>query len=260
VDEPERDRLYGLPLAEFIRARNRLAARLRKAGRADDAAEIVRLRKPGAPLWAINQVARRDPGAVARLIEATDALRRAQLGRAARDDLGPRATAQRAALDRLVDHAASLLHPGGPDAPAATRARLSATALGAAADPRAHEDLRRGRLARELSAPGFEVFAGARPAAPPAPPSRGFRADTRSRRDAEARVRAADRAVRAVRMEARTLDARADRLARTASGAERAASAARQAAEQARQAADQAGVRVRVAEEALAAARRPRVE
>jgi len=38
VDERERDRLYGLPLEEFVRARNGLAARLRKAGQTDAAA------------------------------------------------------------------------------------------------------------------------------------------------------------------------------------------------------------------------------
>jgi hypothetical protein len=266
VDERERDRLYGVPLAEFVRARNELAARLRKAGKADAAAEIARLRKPSAPLWAINQLARTDPGAIARLIETTEALRSAQLGRQRGGDPGARAAAQRSALEDLVDRAASLLHPGGSpggspsgsEVPADTRGRLSASFLGAAADRHLREDLRRGRLDRELSAPGFEVFAGARPVPAPAPaPAARPRRDARQRRAAEARAEAA---VRAARKHARALEAKADRLTRAAAAAERAAASRKEAAERARQAASQAGAGLREAEERLAAARRPRVE
>jgi hypothetical protein len=259
LEERERDRLYGLPLEEFVRARNGLAARLRKAGKTDAAAEIATLRKPSAPLWAINQLARTDPAAVTRLLDATDALRSAQLGRDRGGDPGARAAAQRAALDQLVDRAASLLYPGGSDVPADTRARLSASLLGAAADRGLREDLRRGRLDRELKAPGFEVFAGARPvtAAPPPAPARPPRRDARRQREAEARAEAA---VRAARKEARALEAKADRLARAAAEKERAAASAKEAAERARQAAGEAGAGLRAAEERLAAVHQTRVE
>lgn len=253
--DSERDRLYGLPLEEFVGARNALAARLRKAGKAEAAAEIARLRKPSAPLWAINRLARTDPGAVAGLIEATDALRDAQLGRRGGGEPGARAATQRAALERLVDRAAALLHPSAADVPADTRARLSASLLGAATDRDAREDLRRGRLDRELKAPGFEVFAGARPvtpaAPPPAPPSR---LDARKQREAEARAQAA---VRAARKRARALQATAERLARAAAEKERSAVTAKEGAERARQAAGEAAAGLRAAEERLAAARQP---
>jgi hypothetical protein len=254
VDERERDRLYGVPLEEFVRARNALAARLRKSGKADAATQIARLRKPSAPLWAINQLARTDPAAVAGLIEATEALRDAQLGRPRGGDPGARAAAQRTALEGLADRAAALLHPESADVPADTRARLSASLLGAATDRDLREDLRRGRLDRELKAPGFEVFAGARPVTPAAPPRAPSRADARRRREAEARAEAA---VRAARKEARALEARADRLARAAASAARAAATAKEAAERARQAAGEAGAGLRAAEERLAAARQP---
>jgi hypothetical protein len=260
VEDWERDRLYGLPLEEFVRARNGLAARLRKAGKTDAAAEIAALRKPSAPLWAINQLARTDPGAVARLLDATDALRSAQLGRDRGGDPGARAAAQRGALDRLVDRAASLLYPDGSDVPADTRARLSASLLGAAADRGLREDLHRGRLDRELKAPGFEVFAGARPVTPAATtpaPARPPRRDARRQREAEARAEAA---VRAARKEARALEAKADRLARAAAEKERAAASAKEAAERARQAASGAGAGLRAAEERLAGVHRTRVE
>jgi hypothetical protein len=251
VDARERDRLYGLPLEEFVRARNALAARLRKAGHADAAAGIAALRKPSAPLWAINQLARKDPGVVTRLLDATDALRKAQLGRDRGGDPGARAAAQRTALEELVDRAAALLHPDGSDVPADTRGRLSASVLGAAADRHLREDLRHGRLAEELKAPGFEVFAGARPVT--APPRR----EGRRSREAEARAQAA---VSAARKEARTLEAKADRLARAAADAERTAATAKEAAERARQDAHQAEAGLRAAQERLAAARQTRVE
>jgi hypothetical protein len=252
--DSERDRLYGLPLEEFVGARNALAARLRKAGKAEAAAEIARLRKPSAPLWAINQLARRDPDAVAGLIEATGALRDAQLGRRGGDP-GARAATQRAALEGLVDRAAALLHPGAADVPADTRARLSASLLGAATDRDVREDLRRGRLDHELKAPGFEVFAGARPVTPVAPsPARPSRVEARKQREAEARAQAA---VRAARKRARALQATAERLARAAAEKERSAATAKEAAERARQAAGEAGAVLRAAEERLAAAHQP---
>jgi hypothetical protein len=255
VEERERDRLYGVPLDEFVRERNGLAARLRKAGKADAAAEIAALRKPSAPLWAINQLARTEAPAIARLLEATDALRDAQLGRPRGGDPTARAAAQRTALEELVDRAASLLHPEAAEVPADTRARLSATLLGAATDRDLREDLRRGRLDRELKAPGFEVFAGTRPTRPAAPPpSRPARADARRQREAEARAEAA---VRAARKRARALQATAERLARAAAEKERSAATARQAAERAREAASEAGAGLRAAEERLAAARQP---
>jgi hypothetical protein len=253
----ERDRLYGLPLEEFVRARNGLAARLRKAGRTDAAAEIAALRKPSAPVWAINQLARAEAGAITRLLDATDALRNAQLGRDRGGDPGARAVAQRTALEQLVDRAAALLHPHGSDVPADTRARLSASLLGAAADRDLREDLRRGRLDRELKAPGFEVFAGARPVTPTAPPPARPRVDARRHRKAEARAQAV---VRAARKEALALAAKADQLARAAAEKERAAASAKEAAEHARQAASEAGAGLRAAEERLAAAHQTRVE
>ena len=55
--DPEIARLYAVPLAEFTPARNALAARLRKAGQADEAEAVKALRKPTPPVWAINQAA-----------------------------------------------------------------------------------------------------------------------------------------------------------------------------------------------------------
>src|SRR5438552_2908454 len=74
-----RDELYSTPPQAFVRARNALAARLRQRGRAREAAEIGRLRKPSGALWLVNRLANTDPSGVRRLIDAADRLRRAQL-------------------------------------------------------------------------------------------------------------------------------------------------------------------------------------
>jgi hypothetical protein len=60
VREP--DDLYALPLEEFTAARNELARSLKAAGDADEAARVKKLKKPPVSAWAVNQLARDDPG------------------------------------------------------------------------------------------------------------------------------------------------------------------------------------------------------
>jgi hypothetical protein len=159
----DRDRdleeLYAVAPSEFTRARNAKAAALKAAGQVAEARAVQRLTKPSAPLWAVNQLARLAPKQVDRLIDAVQQVQRRQL----RD---PRAAAeamqtQRAELAALTDRAASALTEAGYRPSSATLERVSNTLLGAAVDRQLAADLRRGRLAAELAAPGFEVLAGA---------------------------------------------------------------------------------------------------
>ena len=72
------DRLYRLPLGEFVQVRNELAAALKKSGDPDAAKRIRDLAKPSASAWAVNQLywtARRE---LDELINASDRYRRAQ--------------------------------------------------------------------------------------------------------------------------------------------------------------------------------------
>jgi hypothetical protein len=159
----DRDRileeLYAVAPSEFTRARNAKAAALKAAGHVAEARAVQRLSKPSAPLWAANQLARLAPKQVDRFVDAVQQVQRRQL----RD---PRAAAeamqaQRAELAALTDRAASALTKAGYRASSATLERVSNTLLGAAVDRGLASDLRRGRLAAELAAPGFEVLAGA---------------------------------------------------------------------------------------------------
>jgi hypothetical protein len=159
----DRDRileeLYAVAPSEFTRARNAKAAALKAAGHVAEARAVQRISKPSTPLWAANQLARLAPKQVDRFIDAVQQVQHRQL----RD---PRAAAeamqmQRAELAVLIDRAASALTKAGYQASSATLERVSNTLLGAAVDRGLASDLRHGRLAAELAAPGFEVLARA---------------------------------------------------------------------------------------------------
>ena len=64
--------LYGLPLDEFVKARDTLAKELRKAGKTEAADEVKALRKPSVSAWTVNQLARRYPQELKALVKTGD--------------------------------------------------------------------------------------------------------------------------------------------------------------------------------------------
>jgi hypothetical protein len=213
------DELEAAPPSEFIRARNALAAKLRKAGRTGEAAAIARLRRPSVALWLVNRIARGDPAGIRKLVEAADRLRRAHL----RD---PRAvpettTGHRAALQHLMEQAEPLLTQAGMRPSVDVTRRVHATLSAASADPSQHTFLRQGRLAKEMAPGGFEVLGGApsrhlrlvKPApAREARQSPATRVDPRQRRDEERKQRqAAEREAKAQQAAAKKRAAEAAR-------------------------------------------------
>jgi hypothetical protein len=190
--------LYAVSPGEFTRVRNARVADLRKSGHTDVAEAVRRLRRPTATLWATNQLAHAEPTRLAAFIDAVGELRRVQL----RDPgaVAETLTRQRAALDTLVDAARRHLVSGGFKATPGSLARIARTLQGAAVDRQHIDELRHGRLTRELAAPGFEVFAGARPGRLAI--LSGGKATARAARAAEARqrrARAAEESERAAR-------------------------------------------------------------
>ena len=153
------EQLYRVPLSAFTRERTAVATALRKGGQPAQAHAVSQLRRPSAPLWATNQLAHEDPKRLAGFIDSVELVRRTQLRdpRAAGETL----QRQRAELDTLVARAGDLLALQGQRATPATQRRISDTLLGAAVDRLRAQELREGRLTQELSAPGFEVLAGA---------------------------------------------------------------------------------------------------
>lgn len=69
------DRLQAVPLEDFVAERKRLAKELRDAGDRESAATLAKLPKPTPPAWALNRLAREEPGLLGAWLEAAEALR-----------------------------------------------------------------------------------------------------------------------------------------------------------------------------------------
>jgi hypothetical protein len=206
-----------------VRARDELARRLKKEGRPDEAQEVKRLAKPPAPVWAINQLARRRRADVRALLKAAARLREVQ--GSGRGDFAKAASAERAAVAKLVAAAAGILREGGAAPTDSTVARVATTLHAAAASDEAREDLERGRLTAELEPPGFGALLGAVPEPPASKPAdevaqarerraaRDDLADARSHADAaQERLEAAEEGVADARDELERAEAEAARL------------------------------------------------
>jgi hypothetical protein len=152
------DDLYGLPLGDFTKARNDLARRLRKEGQRDEADAVKALRKPTAPAWALNQLARRRPKDVEQLLAAGKELREAHEALLAGGDRAalPRASAQeRELVDRLARGASAVAAEAGTAGTAALDEKIRGTLHAAALDEETASELESGRLVREREAVGM---------------------------------------------------------------------------------------------------------
>jgi hypothetical protein len=157
--DDEIDRLYGLPIEEFIPARDALSKELRDAGRRGEATAIKKLSKPTVAAWAVNQAVRSQPRAARELWDAGDALARVQeavlSGKGSGADLREAADRERLALDPLVDAARGLLTSSGGDLSETTIDRVRSTLQAAAIDMDAREDVAAGRAVRERAPRGL---------------------------------------------------------------------------------------------------------
>jgi hypothetical protein len=218
----EIDRLYGLPLDEFTRARDELARRARQEGDGEAAAEIKQLRKPSLPAWIVNQLARQRELDVQRLLKAGEQLAGAQ-AEAIRAQSGDAFLAarrdQQHALEALAARAREILADAGRGAAALERVLATLRAGSLTEDGRAL--LKGGRLTEELEPPGFEALAGlelpAGPAAPAAPKPatearRRVRDLQRELRTLDTQAAAAERRAAQLRKELKDAEAEAGRL------------------------------------------------
>src|SRR4051812_50101125 len=80
--------LFRVPPDRFVAERDALVKELRSVDRDDDAAAVKALRKPTATVWALNQLADRDPDALTALFDSGRALRAAQSEAIAGDTSG----------------------------------------------------------------------------------------------------------------------------------------------------------------------------
>lgn len=161
VDEAA-DRLYGLPLDEFTAARNAAVKELRDRGLRAEADEVKALPKPSVAAWAVNQLTRRRHADLDDFLDAAAAARDAQLGGAPAEEAREAIKEMRDALDRLVGAARDEV---GAKASEAVVARIRQSLEAAAVDDEAAEEIRRGRLAKELEPAGFGTLAAHAPPA-----------------------------------------------------------------------------------------------
>src|SRR5919204_2277180 len=218
--EEEIDRLYGLPLDEFTRARDELARRVRREGDGALAAEVKQLRKPTLPAWVVNQLARQRKLDMQRLLKAGEQLAgaqaeaiRAQTG----DALLEARRDQQHALEGLAAGAREILADAGRGS--APLDRVLATLRAGSLTEEGRALLKAGRLTEELEPPGFEALAGLdipagppRPAAKPAEVRRRIRDLQRELRALETQAAAAKRPAGELREELEAGQAEVTRL------------------------------------------------
>ena len=255
MTDPLRD-LFAVPPAEFTAARDALAKELRAKGRDAQAKEVASLRRPTAPVWAVNQLARRAPADVEELLDSSERVRHAQVRGAAGDELRAAMAAQRAALAKLEKGAEQVLRGAGLQAsPGALRTVQSTLQAGATGSREQREALRTGTLREALEPTGFEALLGAgmkptparshppstspshSPSASrsPSPSHSATRAAARAAA-AEAKRRAAEaREAKRRSREAARLERRLRQLEARAASADQAATKARAAVESARE-------------------------
>jgi hypothetical protein len=250
MESSEDNDLYGLPLADFTKARDELARRLRREGRRDEAEDVKALRKPTVAAWALNQLARRRPGDVERLLATGERLREAQEALLAGGDrvaLQRASAEERDLVDKLTRDATAVAGEARTSATGSLEERIRGTLRAAALDRQTAGELAAGRLVREREAAGLfggapvetarpgKAASAARPRGRAVEPTRkGHTEKAAERRRQVERELAAARAEeqKANREHARAIKA-ADRAGRQAEGAGRRADAARERAQQA---------------------------
>ena len=183
--------LYGLPLKDFVAARNALAKELKAAGRRDEAAAVAKLAKPTVAAWAANQVLRTQTAAAKDLFAAGDAL-----GKAGAKDLREAMARHREAIGVLLDAARGLLDPDGRSLSDQTLERVQQTLHAASLDPELREAAETGTLTREHVFSGLPDKVGGakrKPATKKKPPKRDAAAE-RKKKAYAAKLRAAEEA------------------------------------------------------------------
>ena len=159
--EAEVDALFQLPLSEFTAARNALAARLKKAGRADEAERVKSIQKPPASAWAVNQVYWRHPKDIEALLAAGERFRKAQAAQLAGKsaDLRDLLNERRETLATLMTRASGLLRDGGHAVSPDSTRRIATTLESLATWGKTDGAPQAGRLTDDLDPPGFEALA-----------------------------------------------------------------------------------------------------
>jgi hypothetical protein len=242
-DVTDVDRLFAVPLEDFVAERKAVAKELRAAGEREAAAEVAKLPKPTPPAWALNQLAREEPEVVGAWLDVAEELREvsADPGAGLREAMAAHRDATRTLLGMVRDRA----RPGGKPLSEPMLERVRELLQAATVDASVAEALRAGRVVEGAEVPAFTA-AGEGGEGPGRASSRSA-APSRSRSSAAAERRAAKE-----REAERKAKERADRLAEL----ERHISAAEEELVRLRDEAAEGDAAVAAADERLEEARR----
>ncbi len=166
--ETEIDRVYGVPLDEFVGERDKLAKRLKADGEPEASERVKALRKPTVGAWALNQAVRRRRAETDALLGTGERLRAAHEELLSGGDVGAlRETMQeeRSLTSVIADCAEVIASENGKSGPA-LRDRVRATLHAATVDEEARDELAAGRFVRERTAVGLGAFGAADAPAP----------------------------------------------------------------------------------------------
>jgi len=155
--DAEIDTLFQLPLAEFTQARNALASRLKKDGRADDAARVKALAKATATAWAVNQLYWSDRRDVEHLLALSAKVRKAHTG--APEDLRELLEERRELVSELAGRAEAILREGAHAVTPDAMRRITVTLDSLASWGRTEGAPQAGRLTTDLEPLGFDGLA-----------------------------------------------------------------------------------------------------
>jgi hypothetical protein len=159
--EEDVDALFKLPLAEFTGARNNLAARLKRDGRANDSNFVKALAKPSISAWAVNHLHWNHREAFERLLATSQRFRQSQTSQPATRmaDLRESLDARREALSHLSDLATVLLREAGHNPTPDTIHRITSTLEALSAHATLSGGPTPGRLTQDVDPPSFAALA-----------------------------------------------------------------------------------------------------
>lgn len=159
--DDDEDGLFKLPLAEFVSARNELAARLKRDGRADEANLVKALTKPTVSAWAVNQLYWNHRSEFNRLLATSERLRQVQSSQTAERvaDMRESLDARRNTLSELSDLAAAILSDAGHNPTPDMLHRITTTLEAISAYAPAADGPTPGRLTHDIDPPGFDSLA-----------------------------------------------------------------------------------------------------
>lgn len=143
--------LYGLPIDEFTKKRDELAAAYKKQGEADAAKVIKALKKPTVVAWLVNQLAREYRAVVEQLLEASAQLASSR----GREEVGKAQARRSEIIGSLVDGARQIGAKEGQSPPTQTMDKVTRMLLAATADESGRQMLSRGVFTTEIAPGGF---------------------------------------------------------------------------------------------------------